>query len=42
MEKAIEQIRFDYTQHCLRAQKGNFTPFTFEQFKSLVTQIKNL
>lgn len=42
MDKAIEQIRFDYTQHCLRGERGKFTPLSFEQFKSLVTQIKNL
>jgi hypothetical protein len=42
MNEMQHALRFDYTQHCLRADRRNFKPLTFEQFVQLVAQIKEL
>ena len=42
MNEMQYHLRFDYTQHCLRADRGNFKPMTFDQFVQLVAVIKDI
>lgn len=42
MTNIREFLRFDYTQHCLRAHRGNFQPVSFERFVQMVATIKEI